>query len=619
MTRLLTISWLACLAIALWIAALTPQASGYELSLMDAYPPLFWALTIGASACSAGILLILATRQQQSRWWASGVLGIIATNMAVLSLPLFRGYVVSDRADALNHIGYARDIMDSGRISQLDFYPGMHLIQVAIETIGGITAGQAFVVVNLLFAIVWTIGLVVLVQRLAGDVRAAYLAAAFSAPFVLLTYHSLVLPSTLSAMLLPILIALHLRRASARGWDRVATGIAEIVLAFLLVYFHPVTTIYSMALMLAFEVALRARRFAQRHSSGTRSDDDKFYQTIGMVTLLGVTFFTWTFSFTVITKNMRTVLLWLMGENERSSAASEALGLLQIARLPIADLAGILANAFGVTTLVIGLAYVFVAVLLWNSLRQRRMPGHAHFMFVGAFLTTTAITVALFLISSSERHPIRLVRILVILGLCGMAWWCWEAIFHRTGSAHWPKLGIAQRRLAIGAVSSLLLVTITMGQLNVYPHPRNGQPNAQVTRTEVAGMSWLVQNRTGNFKQASILPKYVPRYEAFLLGYAGLRTARPNWWDAEIWLPSHFYAQDWRCMADIAPGQTTYLALSDAGRISPLRFPEAVRDLAHQYTAQDWQALASDHSVSKLYDNGGFEVWMTNKEAAACR
>ncbi len=71
-------------------------------------------------------------------------------------------------------------------------------------------------------------------------------------------------------------------------------------------------------------------------------------------------------------------------------------------------------------------------------------------------------------------------------------------------------------------------------------------------------------------------------------------------------------------MADIAPGETAYLALSDNGRIAPLRFPQSVRSLAHEYTEDDFAALARDRSVSKIYDNGGFQVWITNRLAAAC-
>lgn len=619
MVRLLTLAWLACLTAALWLAALTPPAAGYELSLMDAYPPGFWALTVGASACSAGLLLLLAAREQRSGWWASGAAGVMATNAFILSLPLFRGYVVGDRADALNHIGYTRDILTSGTLSQFDFYPGMHFLQAAIELVGGTTPGQALVLINLLFSLLWTLGICVLVHQLAGDMRAVYLAAAFSAPFALLIYHTVALPSILSVMLLPVLFGLHLRRSSVAGWDRVLTIVVEMLVALLIVYLHPVTTLYAIFLMLSFDLAGVIYARIVRRSGGAAVGGEQPQQMAGIVGIMGISFLTWSFSFSVVTKNFAKVVLWLLGEYDRDSAIGEALGLVQIAQLPLIDLARILLNSFGVTIAITGAACLIVMLLIVYSMRQRRLPPQAYMTFTGMFLMAFMITAVMFLTSSSERHPIRLLRAPAILSLCALAWWGWEGLFRRSGSAHWPALCPARRRQLIGVAGGALVALIGAAQLNVYPHPRNGQPNAQVTASDVSGMAWLISKRTEGFRQASVVPEYVPRYESFFLGYAGFRSSRPGWWEPEIWLPSHFYADGWQCIAEVAPGERTYLALSDVGRLAPLRFPASIRHLAHEYTAQDEQRLAEDRSVSKLYDNGSFAVWMTSKEARACR
>lgn len=459
-----------------------------------------------------------------------------------------------------------------------------------------------------------------LVQQLAKYSGAVYLAAAISAPFTLLVYHTLVLPSTLSAMLLPILIALHLRRSSVSDWDRVATSITEIFLCLLLVYFHPVTTIYTIIILLAFWLFSKIYIQLQKESPRTESYTEKpFFNLGGMVGILCVALLTWLLSFAIIGKNLKLVFLWLLGEQDRESAVNEALGLMQVAGLALPDLVKVLFNSFGLTLVVVGSACLLLTVLIWCSLRRRQLPSHAHFAFAGAFLTAGGIALCMFFISSSERHPLRLLRLLVLFSLVAIAWWGWELIFRRRTSAPWPKLSPPWRLVAIGATNVLLFSLIILGQLNVFPHPRNGQPNAQVTRTEVAGMAWLQLYRTGDFMQASILPKYVVRFEAYLLGYAGFRSARENWWEEELWLPTRFYDPDWTCLAEIAPHRTTYLALSDTGRIAPLRFPEAVRDQAHQYLDQDWDRLARDPSVNKLYDSGSFEVWMTNFQSRNCK
>ena len=187
-------------------------------------------LTISACILSAGLLLILAARGQRSPWWVSGLLGIVATNALILSLPLLRGYPVSDRADSMNHIGYARDIIATGRLSQLDFYPGQHLVQVLLELTGGITPGQALLVTNLLMVPLLPVWSAFIARRLADDVRASYLGAAFSSPLVFLAYMKDPVPSMLSAMLIPPILALRLSRTGKIASDRAAVAVAEILL-----------------------------------------------------------------------------------------------------------------------------------------------------------------------------------------------------------------------------------------------------------------------------------------------------------------------------------------------------------------------------------------------------
>ncbi len=618
MSRVLTLGWLLCLALAAWSAALTPPAAGYELSLADAYPALFWALTIGASAASAMLLLELASREEPSRWSASGFTGIMATNAFVLSLPLWRGYAISDRADALHHIGYARDILTTGAIGDLDFYPAMHLLQVALGALGGMTEGQALLSVNITFALLWTAGIVLLAERLAGDVRAGYVAASLSAPFTLLTYHAAALPSTLSAMLMPILLALHLRRSVQAGPERTATVLAEVFLAFVIVYFHPITTVYTLVLLGALEIGSRAYIRLHPDAVGPDATPAHFLHARGLVTILAITLFTWAFSFSVITVSFSRLVFWLLGERETASAIGEAVRQLEEAHLPFGDLARILFNAFGLPLLAVSAAFVFVALLLWQRLRVRRQIPQMHFVYSCGFLAAMVVAGSMFLVSSGERHPIRLLRVPVILSICGIGWWLWEAVFAPGTPTVWPRLEGIGRSVARALSGGALVLAIAAGQLNVYPHPRNGLPNQQVTQSEISGMDWLIRNRTENFVQATILPQYVPRFEVFFRGYTGIRASRDRWWQDEIWLPAHFHKPEWRCLGAMAPGKPAYIALSDAGRISWRRFPASVRDLAHVYTTADWQALDHDRSVSKLYDSGSFEVWMTNGDAAPC-
>ncbi len=130
----------------------------------------------------------------------------------------------------------------------------MHLIQYYIELFTGLTSGQSIIILNVVYIILWTIGFMAIVALLAKDRRAAYLAAAFTGPFWLLYYQAYILPSVLSLFLLPALLAVHIRRSYEAGSSAVSFVLIEILIALLLVYLHPSTTLFFIAMLLSLEL-----------------------------------------------------------------------------------------------------------------------------------------------------------------------------------------------------------------------------------------------------------------------------------------------------------------------------------------------------------------------------
>ena len=227
------------------------------------------------------------------------------------------------------------------------------------------------------------------------------------------------------------------------------------------------------------------------------------------------------------------------------------------------DLARILLNQFGVSVLIVALTLLGACVLIYRSMRRRQLPPGMHFSFIGGLIIAILLMMLTFTVSSAERYPIRLMRVLIILGVCALPWWSWEGVYIRSRRgrfAHWPTLDRQWRTAALYLIGILVFGMIVVGQLNVYAAPHNGLPNEQVTNSELSGMRWLIDNRTGQFVQASILPDYVPRFQSYFEGYAGQREPGSLWWQSDVWLPSHFYQPGWHCVADIAPGETSYLS-----------------------------------------------------------
>ncbi len=227
------------------------------------------------------------------------------------------------------------------------------------------------------------------------------------------------------------------------------------------------------------------------------------------------------------------------------------------------------------------------------------------------------MTIALFFISSTERNPIRVLRLLVVLGMIITSWWLWELIY-RSRRSVWGIINSRKRNIFKFLLAVFLAIFLVLGRYNTYENPRNGLPNQRVTFSEMKGMEWYTTHRVPDTLTAAILPDYTSRFDDFYWGMQGIRDNWPQYWYRDIWLPSGIYQPDWKCINQIAPSINTYLILSENGKIASLRFPSQIRDRAHNYSDSDWVRLEQDWSVNKIYDNGAFEVWITNGSLLNC-
>lgn len=609
-----------CLMVSLSVLFVTPIPQGYELTVYSDLPFLFWVFTLGTSFLGAGVMLAFALFEDTSKtyrlWPNMGIALINLNNILLLSLPIFLRFASSNRADALNHIGYVRDINLTGRLSQLDFYPAMHILQYALSSISGLSTTVSFVSINLIFILIWSLSTIVLTYYISKEIKAAYIAAAFTACLPLVYYHTVILPSVQSAYLIPLFLSLHFLREFKNTRLLVGIIVSEIFISFLIIFYHPATTYYIIAILVIFEVAKYLYRFIVKCQKIPYKVTKA--SAINIIAILFITSLSWSLSFTLFRQSLGSTLKWVFGEYDRQSAIGEAVGLVQIASLPIGNFTSIVLNSFGVPILLTGVIILLILVFAIFNFKKRSLVPIDHFIMSLVFIGSIFISIGMFFISSSERYPIRLIRVVVILSISILAWFFYDALYIKGNRQFWPAIFIRHRRLLKVFLTLFLFSLIIISQFNLYESPRNGLPNGRVTLSEMAGMKWFIEYRVPDYGTSSILPNYVSRFDSYYLGMEGKQKVGPNWWKGDIWLPSGFYSPSWSCINQILPGQPAYLLLSDNGIISALRFPEAVREKAHIYTKEDWLRLEQDKSVNKLYDNGAFQIWLTNPSIDSC-
>ena len=101
------------LLFSLVIIALTPTASGYELSIYEPFPTVLWLLL--AINIFVSLYTIIRSGDTRSNTMYYGYFSILLIETLILFLPIIRGYYSIQRVDGdmFHHMFVARQILNS--------------------------------------------------------------------------------------------------------------------------------------------------------------------------------------------------------------------------------------------------------------------------------------------------------------------------------------------------------------------------------------------------------------------------------------------------------------------------------------------------------------------------
>lgn len=158
-------------SVAILIAHGSP-ATGYEVSIYEATPLLFWLL-VGF----AMFVALLVSIQLPDTGLGSLALALGGTCvLSIASLPLIRSYQFYGLSDGLNHLAFARNL-DVGTLSYFDLlYPSSHSTAVLISTASGISIPRAMMVVVTVCTLVFVLFVPLTVREIVSAPRAVVLA-----------------------------------------------------------------------------------------------------------------------------------------------------------------------------------------------------------------------------------------------------------------------------------------------------------------------------------------------------------------------------------------------------------------------------------------------------------
>jgi len=312
------------LAGAIGVAYLDP-ATGYELSIYASTPVPFWVVT--ALALVVSIAVVFTTSNPRRRTLGAFLGGVTMT--AIVALPIVRGYYYLGEADALGHLGFARDL-NAGRVSVLEIrYPIVHTLGSVLHDASGLALHHSLLVLVVAFVVSFFTFVPLVTGELTDDVGTTYVA--FYSGLLLLPLNHLapsmrVHPMSQALLFTPaflyVFFVLYHQRTRSERWLS-KFSLIFLVFSTVFVLLHP----QQAANLVAFFGAVAALQIAYDLVSGYRLDRRSEW-IFPEVTYYAAVFFLWARTLPSFWRNSGRAYSTLTGDTQFAESTATRSGSL---------------------------------------------------------------------------------------------------------------------------------------------------------------------------------------------------------------------------------------------------------------------------------------------------
>ncbi|MBU2608890.1 MAG: hypothetical protein KKF26_06180, partial [Chloroflexi bacterium] len=418
-------------------------------------------VTIAVLLALAGVsyyYTIKAVRAHNNKWLYYLAPAIIA-GVAILLLPMFKGYYLPGRNDMAEHTGHVIDIIRLGYATSHNHYPLQHIIPALFAGVSHVPANVAAMMVMPMSYMVYLLGMGLLLTQIFKNKLAIAIGLILSS--LLIEPMSGTWQATnVAAMVMPLALGAALRaiRIGSIVWWSFA-----VIMAVAVALLHYTAIIIYVGAILAASIIYRNKVVASLTAVTLAvgllfiMDRPILSELMSYLPGLHVPVYTGaTDAITTFTRNLigEAGLTWAMD----TGATSSALFILLLKKMAVEGIIITCGMAFALKFLLhrhVSKAYRWAAVVYMGLVATYTMSfwgiGINEVMANGRFLPYLATFSVL----------------LVVPGLC-------YSVFHK----------LIDRRVIV----VILVLLAFMAAMKVYPSPYTGNPNEQVTYTEIQNM-----------------------------------------------------------------------------------------------------------------------------------
>jgi len=573
----------------LYILINVPTSSGYEPSLYAAYPVTFWVIYFIVYLFSLSVLIYSIFVKENRVFFRTSLFNLLILNAFILLQPLLRNYFSIEIGDHSNHLAYIKEILSAHHLPDIagDYanpYPMSHILsavimlftQIDLEVVGYITP-LVYYALYILFAYLLT-------KELYRNNQKTMLLLLFILMPILPVYFYY--PSQHLFLLIPMLIY-----ALVKDSGSISTSFRYIIIILFITLpmTHPLS---SVLLLLFFVIIYLAGRIVRAENISLRN-----YTNTVMIFLvvLGI----WAISLeSILSQIMDFYVGWFSSPEEQYSYYKANIAGLQVARLSIIEAILLYIRKYGPMHILFGIAFVFsLYTIAYNWIKKKAdklnmVLSLVSLMYIIIYIISFFYTVTWL---GARIYPyVLLVSILIIVSF----------LFN---------LISAFKNNIIKTVSLILFVMIIFSMtfiltFNLYSSPFNREPPNHGTRMCLAGVDWLLRNKTEDFEVRD-LDNSTRRYAIYLYGHEKA-------YSEELGLVGRAYRQtilphfNYYNEPEFANNfsEDCYLVINKKTElISTNIYPEYEKRWS--FHPDDYQKLEDDISIDKVYHNGEIKIF----------
>lgn len=577
LNRLVIFIFSFLLIIIVLIIANTPSATDYEVDIYGVYSWYFWILII--TTLLIGIIVILASKSKKTL--TSGFFIIVVTNVVLLGLQFFRGYFFYPGGDLFTHVGFTKDILESGHIPSYNFYPFQHILTVNISQIGDISLGISSRLLSIIFYLLFVISLYIFIKNY--SIPKSKYCLVLGTLLIFGSQYTSPLPNILSFLFFPLIFFLIIKIKI--GSSEIRSNILLFIIVLSVIFFHPITSLYLLAVLVFFKMTnyfsfmFFDRSYELPHLNKT------------ILSSIGAWIF-WHMGFSSIRRGVtRTIYSIFYGStlNPRAKELTQTLGMFDIELL---DIIKKFIFDYGIFSILFLMVVLYMAYLSSNKEKLKSFFKQGEVLFftslVFVFAGWSVINFFADFVTFSRVFKFVILFSFLLIGF----------IFSFFMSFRFDSY-IKNKNKHLVVMSMLVIFVLIVSVFSVYPSPTSLSSNLQITEQENEGMRWFfnVQNEERPTWEEGIR-QY--RWADFIYGREGEN--RPTNIRRDPNVKDHFGYDELNRMGENYSG---YFINTE---IHMITYKTIFSDYEGywRFNESSYEKLKNDDSVNKIYNNGFF-------------